>query len=294
MTENLLVKRYFVLLRPHQYLKNLLLFLPAFFALRIWEGETMMRLLAGFVGFSLVASAVYILNDYLDQEDDRKHPVKKNRPIASGEVSGKIALGLMTGLIIVGLLIFILLDRTALYLITIYVAQNILYSFKLKHIPILDIFIIALGFLLRIGIGAVVVSPHVPLSMWIVLIIFLGALFLALAKRRDDVLLAVEGNKVRKSIDGYNLEFINAAMGIMASVLIVSYISYTISGDVQSRFNNHNLYFTVVFVLLGVLRYLQITFVEEKSGSPTKILMGDIFLQITILIWLAVFGWMIY
>ena len=138
------------------------------------------------------------------------------------------------------------------------------------------------------------VSPHIELSMWIVLMTFLGALFMALAKRRDDVLLAADGKQVRKSIDGYNLEFINSAMMVMASVLIVSYISYTISPEVQSKFDSQNLYFTVFLVILGVLRYMQITFVEEKSGSPTKILLGDFFLQLTIAGWFITFVILIY
>jgi 4-hydroxybenzoate polyprenyltransferase len=166
--------------------------------------------------------------------------------------------------------------------------MNLLYSFGLKHIPILDINIIAIGFVLRLLMGSAAGGDALPLSMWIVLITFLLALFLALAKRRDDVLLAEEGKKVRKSIDGYNLEFINGAMMIMASVTIVFYISYTITEGV-TRFQTDKLYFTVFFVILGIMRYMQITFVEKKSGSPTKILLRDIFLQITILGWLVSF-----
>ncbi|MEM7372203.1 MAG: UbiA prenyltransferase family protein [Bacteroidota bacterium] len=289
-----MIKAYLTLLRPHQYLKNLVLILPAFFALRINEWEVIWRTIIGIIGFSLVASAVYILNDYLDQEEDRKHPVKKHRPIASGIVSGKNALVLMGILLVLFVPMFYWLDKHAFYLISSYVFMNVLYTFKLKHIPILDIFIIALGFLIRIATGATIATPDIPLTMWIVLMIFLGALFLALAKRRDDVLLAAEGNKVRKSIDGYNLEFINGAMVIMASVLVVSYLSYTISPEVQQKFGSEYLYLTVAFVLLGVLRYMQITFVEEKSGSPTKVFLQDSFLQLTILGWVIAFVILIY
>ena len=289
-----MIKAYLSLLRPHQYLKNLVLALPAFFALRINEWEVIWKTAVGIICFSLVASAVYILNDYLDQEEDRKHPIKKYRPIASGTIPGKHALILMGSLLVVIVPIFFLLDKYAFYLISGYVFLNVLYTFRLKHIPILDIFIISLGFLIRIATGAVIADPHIPLSMWIVLMIFLGALFLALAKRRDDVLLAAEGNKVRKAIDGYNLEFINGAMMIMASVLIVSYISYTISPEVQQKLGSQYLYITVLFVLLGVLRYMQITFVEQKSGSPTKVFLRDSFLQLTILGWIVAFIVLIY
>mgnify|MGYP006268505467 CR=1 FL=1 len=289
-----MLQDYLTLMRPHQYVKNLVLFAPAFFALRITEGETLLRLLLGFIGFSLVASAVYILNDYLDQAADQQHPVKRHRPLASGRVRGDRALLLMSGLLLLGVPPFYWLDRMAFYLVSGYVFMNVLYSFRLKHVPILDLFLIALGFLIRIGLGAALPQPHVPLTMWIVLIVFLGALFLGLAKRRDDVLLAADGQQVRKAIDGYNLEFINIGMSIMASVLVVAYISYTISPEVQARFDNQHLYLTVFFVLLGVLRYLQVTFVEARSGSPSRLFLSDLFLQLTVVGWVLAFVVLLY
>lgn len=289
-----MLRDYLTLMRPHQYIKNLVIFAPAFFALRITETDTLLRMLIGVVGFSLIASAVYILNDYLDREEDRQHPKKKDRPLASGRIAPVRALLLMSALLLVTLPTLYWLDHQAAYLVSAYVFMNILYTFRLKHVPIIDIFIIALGFLLRVATGAALAEPHIPLSMWMVLIIFLGALFLGLAKRRDDVLLAADGRKVRRNIDGYNLEFINGAMMIMASVLIVSYISYTISPEVQAKFQNQNLYVTVFFVLLGVLRYMQITFVEERSGSPSKLFLRDIFLQLTILGWVLAFVFLLY
>ncbi|MDX2249959.1 MAG: UbiA prenyltransferase family protein [Bacteroidia bacterium] len=289
-----MVRDYILLLRPHQYTKNLMLFLPAFFGLRIGDIQVVLSILIGFVAFSLIASGVYILNDYRDRKEDAAHPIKKDRPLASGRVSVRIAFLLMGFVIAVGLGIFVFLDKYALYLVTAYVFLNVLYTFRLKHIAIIDISIIALGFVIRVAVGSMIVKPTIPLSMWLILMMFLGALFLALAKRRDDVLLASDGMKVRKAIDGYNLEFINSAMVVMASVLIVAYISYTISPEIQEKFNSHNLYITVFFVILGVLRYMQITFVEEKSGSPTKILVGDLFLQVVILCWIIAFAILIY
>ncbi|MEZ4771852.1 MAG: UbiA prenyltransferase family protein [Bacteroidia bacterium] len=289
-----MVKDYFLLLRTHQYTKNLMLFLPAFFGLRIADPSVIFATVAGFFGFSMIASGVYILNDYRDRKEDAQHPIKKDRPLASGKVSVGVAFTLMGLLIAAGLGIFAWLDKYALYLVTAYVFLNVLYTFRLKHIPIIDISIIALGFVIRVAVGALVAQPHIPLSMWLILMMFLGALFLALAKRRDDVLLASDGMKVRKSIDGYNLEFINSAMVVMASVLIVAYISYTISPEIQEKFDNHYLYITVFFVILGVLRYMQITFVEERSGSPAKVLMGDFFIQAIIVCWIIAFAILIY
>ena len=164
---------------------------------------------------------------------------------------------------------------------------NIFYSFKLKHIAIVDIFIIAFGFVLRLFIGGT--CGNIELSHWIILMTFLLALFLALAKRRDDVMLSSQGKTLRKNIDGYNYEFISASMILMSGVIIVSYILYTVSNDVVEKFNTSNLYLTSIFVILGILRYMQITFVEQNSGSPTKVVLTDRFLQITILLWLISF-----
>ncbi|MEL6254236.1 MAG: UbiA prenyltransferase family protein [Bacteroidota bacterium] len=289
-----MLKEYISLLRPHQYIKNLFLFLPAFFSLQILDGEVVIRTCVAFVAYCCMASAVYILNDYKDREADREHPVKRLRPLAAGTIKTSTAFILMSSLIVLGFLLSILLGKSIFYLLTAYVFINVLYSFKLKHIAVVDIFIIALGFVIRIAVGAYAAPTPIPYSKWIVLMTFLGALFLALAKRRDDVLLAAQGQKVRKSIDGYNLEFINGAMIIMASVLIVSYISYTIAPEIQENFGSEYLYLTVAFVILGVLRYLQISFVEEKSGNPTRILLTDLFLQLTIVAWLLTFVFLIY
>lgn len=289
-----MLKEYISLLRPHQYIKNLFLFLPAFFSLQIMDVEVVLRTCIAFVAYCCMASAVYILNDYKDREADREHPVKRLRPLAAGTIKTSTAFILMGSLVVLGFLLSILLGKSVFYLLTAYVFINVLYSFKLKHIAVVDIFIIALGFVIRIAVGAYAAPTPIPYSKWIVLMTFLGALFLALAKRRDDVLLAAQGQKVRKSIDGYNLEFINGAMIIMASVLIVAYISYTIAPEIQENFGSEFLYLTVAFVILGVLRYLQISFVEERSGNPTKILLTDLFLQITILAWLLSFVILIY
>lgn len=168
-----------------------------------------------------------------------------------------------------------------------YILLNIAYSLKLKHIPIVDIFIIAIGFVLRIFAGATVIG--VTSSMWIIIMTFLLALFLGLAKRRDDVKLSFQGLQTRKNINGYNLEFINAAMILMAGVIIVSYILYTVSEEIIQRLGTQYLYLTTFFVILGIMRYMQITFVEEAGGSPTEIVLKDRFLQITILLWLFSF-----
>ncbi len=276
------------LLRPHQYIKNLFIFAPLFFTFSLNNyKEYFFITLIAFILFSLIASSIYVFNDLMDINEDRKHPQKRFRPLASGEVSKKEAKIIIFSLSSISLIGSFFISKYLFSILLIYFLLNIAYSLKLKHISIVDIFIISTGFVLRLFAGISVIEIH--LSIWIIIITFLLALFLALSKRRDDVLLSIEGKETRKNIDGYNLEFVNATMVLMAGVVIVSYILYTISNDIMSKFHSNYLYLTSFFVILGIFRYMQITFVEEKSGSPTKIVLKDRFLQITILLWLISF-----
>jgi 4-hydroxybenzoate polyprenyltransferase len=193
----------------------------------------------------------------------------------------------MGALFIIALTSAFILNTSFFYIIIIYIVNNLFYSFGLKHISILDIVIIAIGFLLRVLAGGAVSSIHI--SMWLIIMTFLLAIFLGIAKRREDVTLNEQGLKTRKNVDGYNLEFINASMVLMAGVIIVSYILYTVSIEVQQKFNTINLFYTSFFVITGILRYMQITFVESSSGNPTNMLFKDRFLKIIILLWICSF-----
>lgn len=287
------IKNVFTLIRPSQYVKNLFIFTPLFFVGQITNIELFLNAVIAFVAFSASASAIYILNDYQDIEEDRQHPQKKYRPLASEVISKKTAIILIGMFFIVGISLMATLSLHAFSIVCIYIVLNIGYSFYLKHIAILDVTVIAIGFVLRIFVGSTVTGT--PLSIWIVIMTFLLALFMALAKRRDDVFLYLDtGKKVRKVIDGYNLQLIDSAMMIMASVVIVTYILYTTSIEVSQRLESEYLYLTAVFVILGVLRYLQITLVENDSSSPTKIALKDKFMQLTIFTWALSFVWIIY
>jgi decaprenyl-phosphate phosphoribosyltransferase len=282
-----------VLIRPHQYVKNLFIFMPMFFVGQMANIDLLVNALIAFIAFSLSASAVYILNDYRDVEDDRLHPTKKNRPLASGSVSSQTALVMMGLLAISGLGLMASLSIEAAAILIAYIGLNLAYSFKLKHVAIIDVVIISTGFVLRLFIGSQVTS--IPLSMWIVIMTFLLALFLALAKRRDDVLIFLDtGKKMRQVVDGYNLQLIDSAMTIMSAVVIVAYILYTTSAEAVARIGNDHLYLTALFVILGIMRYLQIALVEENTSSPTRIVLKDGFIQLTIVAWLGTFSWMIY
>jgi 4-hydroxybenzoate polyprenyltransferase len=280
------------LIRPHQYVKNLFIFAPLFFSGALLDLNIAIQGGYVFILFSLLASSVYIFNDIMDVDQDRAHPSKKNRPIASGQVSVLLSVCVMLVFLLLAFLLAFFISANLLYIATLYILINILYSFKLKHYPIIDVSIIALGFVLRVFAGSTLLESS-P-SIWIVLMTYLLALFLAFAKRRDDVLLSNNGLHVRKSIDGYNLDFVNAAMIIVASVTIVSYILYTISDSVQIRLDSDYLYLTVFFVITGMLRYLQITFVENNSGSPTKVVLRDRFLKINTIAWILSFAFIIY
>lgn len=289
MSSSTLIK----LIRPHQYIKNLFIFLPLFFALQIGNVDLLVKALLAFIAFSLTASAIYILNDYHDIEEDRQHPKKRKRPLASGEITKAQARVIMAVLALVGFSLMATLSLDAVGILIAYIVMNIAYSLRLKHVAIVDITLIAVGFVLRLFIGAVVTG--IPLSMWIVVMTFLLALFLALAKRRDDVLIYLDtGKKMRRVIDGYNLQFLDIAMAIMASVVIVAYTIYTTSPEVVARMQSPYLYLTALFVILGVLRYLQIAFVFQDSGSPTKIVLKDRFMQLVLLGWALTFTWILY
>lgn len=271
------------LMRVSQYTKNGFIFLPLFFSGNITQWHLLFLTLLGAFAFSLVSSAIYIFNDYHDRESDQKHPIKCKRPLAANTIPIPTAMALLVFCAVIGLALGVYLN-IFLYLL-LYAGLNILYSLKSKHIAILDVLSVASGFIIRIFVGGAIGS--IILSHWIVLITFLLALFLALAKRRDDVLIFLNnGYQARKSIDGYNLEFLNIALVIVAALFMVSYIMYVTS---QQLYNY--LYLTVIIVIAGVMRYLQIIFVEKNSGSPSDILLKDPFLQISIILW-GLFYWL--
>jgi 4-hydroxybenzoate polyprenyltransferase len=285
--------KYLRLVRAHQWIKNSFLFFPLFFAGDLLNIPQLLSVAYGFLAFSLVASSIYILNDYNDIEADRQHPTKSKRPLASGEISKNTGLVIMVITLAAGFFLAYSIDIRFLYVTLIYYVLNLGYSLGLKHISILDILIVASGFLLRTVAGGVI--AQVRISEWLMLMVFLLAVFLALAKRRDDILLAQESGKVmRKASAKYNMEFVNGGLTMLMSVILVCYIMYTISDEVTDRLKTHYLYATAIFVIAGLMRYMQITVVENKSGSPTRILYTDRFLQITLLGWIVSFFSIIY
>ena len=289
--------KYIQLLRPLQWIKNTFVFAPIFFSNNLLKSVYLWPTLIVFVSFCLISSSIYCFNDLKDIETDRKHPKKCKRPIASGAIS--VATGyVMMLLCMVGALLLIPLANSPntpyLYIIIVsYWLMNIAYCIKLKQIAILDVTIIAIGFVMRVLIGGQ--TTGIWVSHWLVMMTFLVTLFLALTKRNDDYRIYEQtGMKPRVSITGYNKTFINEATAIVASITMVCYIMYTMSPEVIERMGTRYVYLTSGWVLAGLLRYLQNMIVYNHSGSPTKSLVKDHFIQLCIAGWLISFFVIIY
>ncbi|MBR1616921.1 UbiA prenyltransferase family protein, partial [bacterium] len=276
------------LLRTNQYVKNIFIFAPLFFARELMNLQKIQDLLIAFVSFSLIASFVYIVNDVLDREKDKNHPHKSKRPIASGAISPKNALILGFIILFLGFSISFLWARAIIPILILYLIINLLYSKWLKNIALLDIVIVSFCYVIRLFVGSIV--SEVMLSHWVIIMTFVLAMFLAIVKRRDDL----KYENVRGCIDCYNAQFIDVSMAIMAGVIIICYISYTISPEVTSRFHCKYLYITAIYVLVGILRYIQIALIEDRACSPTEIYLHDKTMKIIILLWLATFLGVIY
>ena len=291
------MKEYLQLLRPLQWIKNGFVFAPAFFSNNLLKWEYLVPTFIVFCSFCLISSSIYCFNDLLDIEADRLHPKKYHRPIASGKISKRGGYTMML-LCLIGaftLLAFVNSVNTPYLYMMIggYWLMNIAYCLKLKQFAILDVSIIAIGFVMRVLTGGL--ATDIWVSHWLVMMTFLITLFLALSKRNDDYRIYEQtGIKPRVSITGYNKSFINEATAIVASVTMVSYIMYTMSEDVIARMGSRYVYLTSGWVLAGLLRYLQNMIVFGLSGSPTKSLVKDHFIQLCIIGWILSFFAIIY
>ena len=282
--------------RPTHWIKNIFVFLPVFFGGALLNTTEVVAAALTFMSFSLAASAIYCLNDIIDVDADRAHPVKCKRPIASGAITIPQAYGMMTVSLLISIVLMFLLPeghaKTILVIIA-YFVINVAYCLRLKEYAIIDVCIIASGFVLRILAGGYATGVH--LSKWIVLMTFLLTLFLAFAKRRDDVLrMNTTGRAPRKNTSRYNLTFINQAITITGSVMVVCYVMYTVSPEIIAQFATDKLYLTSILVILAILRYLQISVVDEKSGDPVKVALSDRATQLILLAWLLSFLIIIY
>ena len=290
------MKKTLLLIRPQQWIKNGFVLIPMFFGGRLLNVNDAIASVVTFFAFSCAASAIYCFNDIVDVDADRRHPVKCGRPIASGAVSVPTAYALMAVLALLSALLLFFLPQRAgetAGIVAFYFLLNMAYCIWLKRHAIIDVCTVATGFVLRILAGGM--ACDVAVSNWLVLMTFLLALFLSFAKRRDDVLRMNEtGEPPRRNTIRYNITFVNQAITVTGTVTLVCYIMYTVSPEVVSRFHAPYLYLTSIFVLVGLLRYMQLTVVDEVSGDPTKILLRDRFTQAIVVAWIMAFLLIIY
>lgn len=270
-------------MRPKQWAKNLLLFIPLIFDQQLTHWSAFFRIFLGFVLFSLLSSVVYIINDLTDLEADRQHPKKGLRPIPAGKLSPHTALmAAMVLLVVVGVGSLLLYGWFAVICLT-YLLLNISYSKWLKHVPILDVMVLASFYVLRVvaGVVLIVVSRFSP---WLYVFTTFMALYLGIGKRRAELALLDENaNSHRKVLEGYTLPLLDQLIIIVSSSAIITYSLYTFSAPNLPA--NHSMMLTIPFVIFGVFRYLYLVQVEQCGGAPEEVLFSDRPLQICIALW---------
>lgn len=282
------------LLRPLQWLKNGFVFTPLIFSKHMLEKQYNNKAVLAFIIFCLASSAVYIINDIADREADKLHPEKKKRPIASGEISVSTAAGISTILFSTALFLSQYLPLLFTGIILVYIVLQLFYSITLKHVVILDVFIIALGFMLRVVSGAVAID--VVISNWIIITTLFLSLFLAVSKRRSELGMIRQANIETKRIvlESYSIQFLDYALIITATGMAISYSLYTMAERTIAVFGSEHLIFTTVFVLFGIFRYLYLVVNKGKGENPTAILVKDGPMGINMVIWIASVLFIIY
>ncbi|MGD0224862.1 MAG: decaprenyl-phosphate phosphoribosyltransferase [Terriglobia bacterium] len=280
-------------LRPQQWVKNGFIFAALIFSQSLTRWDRCRQVLLAALVFCLVSSATYVLNDIMDASEDRHHPLKKLRPIASGQLNAGTAAiaGVVFGT--AGLVEAWRLNSNFFGIVVAYLVLNILYSTFLKRVFLLDVFIVAAGFLFRVIAGGLVI--RVPVSPWLIVCTTLLALFIALSKRRHEmVLLGRRASEHRAILADYSPYFLDQLISIVTASTVVSYALYTLSPDVQSKFPGKRLEMTIPFVLFGIFRYLHLIHHRDQGGNPTRSLFTDPVLLSVVLLWAAAVVLIIY
>lgn len=275
------------LMRPHQWVKNVFVFTGLLFGHAWHDPELVKQVLVAFVAFCLISSAIYVINDIIDLEQDRLHPKKRQRPLAAGQVSIRDAIMLVLVLEFVGFGMAFLTLRMVFGILVAYAFMNIAYSLWLKHVVILDVFIIATGFMLRILIGTLGVG--IPPSQWLLLCGLMVTLFLGFSKRRAEIIALTEDKTAhRKVLEHYSPVLLDKMIGITAAGLIMSYSLYTMNPDTIRTHGTPNLIYTVPFVMYGIFRYIYLLHHQSRGGDPSHDLVRDRHLLIAVGAWVLV------
>lgn len=271
-------------MRLRQWTKNGFVFFALIFDKQLFLRESFLRTLAGFFLFCLISSAVYLFNDISDMEADRKHPEKKHRPIASGELSVSAAWGAAFALALISLSLGYLLAPLFSVYLAAYLIINIIYSRWLKHVPILDVLFVSAGFVLRVGAGVTLITVE-RFSPWLYVITTLFSLYLGFGKRRAEISLLEQGaGSHRKVLDGYTLPLLDQFITIVSGMTIVTYALYTFFAENLPA--NHSMMLTIPFVVYGIFRYLQLIQTGHAAGAPDEVALKDRPLQITVALWM--------
>jgi len=273
-------------MRPRQWAKNGVIFAALVFDHHLFQRGPLERTAAGFVLLCVLSSTVYIINDLADVEKDRQHPKKRLRPLASGALKKEVAIAAAVILPLVALPLAFWLNVGFGIVAIVYLAQNLLYSFWLKHSVIIDVLLVALGYLLRVIAGALIIN--VAISPWLYICMSLLALFMGFGKRRGELVLLGrngEGNgtATRKVLEEYTLPFLDELINLVSSATVMAYSLYTFSADNLPK--NHAMMLTVPFVLYGIFRYLYLIHIRGEGGAPEELVLTDRPLQITFFLW---------
>jgi 4-hydroxybenzoate polyprenyltransferase len=280
------LKAFLQSMRPAQWTKNLFVFAALIFAQKFFSGPLFLKSVAAFLVFCLVSGAFYIFNDLQDREEDRAHPKKSRRPIARGEISPAQALAVSMLLAGGSLVAAFFLNRPFFIAVAIYVLLQLGYSLKLKQVVILDIFVIAAGFVIRVVAGGLVID--VPISSWLLICTTLLALFLSMSKRRHElVLLEDKATNHRPILKEYSAYLLDQMIAVVTASTLIAYCLYTISPETVEKFGTEHLVWTSAFVLYGIFRYLYLVHQKGKGGSPEELVLQDKPLLLNIVLWIG-------
>lgn len=271
-------------MRPRQWVKNVFVFAALVFDRRLSEPQALLVTALGFILLSAISSSVYLLNDIADLEADRAHPIKRNRPLAAGELPVSMAWPVAALLVTLSLGGGFALNVGFGLILAGYLLMNLLYSYWMKHIPIIDVFVLAAGFVIRVGAGVALISPVERFSPWLYVCTTLLALFLGFGKRRAEMMLMqASANTQRRVLEGYSLDLLDELLVIAAATTIMAYSLYTFSAENLPE--SHLMMLTIPFVMYGFFRYLHLIHVEGKGGAPEEMVLRDRPLQSAILLW---------
>lgn len=280
-----MILNYLNLVRVPQWIKNFFVFVPLLFSQHLFDKDYFFTALLAFVVFCLASSFIYVINDIIDIEADKAHPIKKNRPLPSGVISSQSAL--IVAIVLVAAIVILIpqLNQEFHYFVAAFVLLNVLYSFWFKHIVILDVFSIAMGFSIRVLAGAVVIS--VPISSWLILTTMFISLFLGVMKRHSELILVAESENApsRKVLSQYSLNFADQMATVAAAGVIICYALYTVSERTVSAFGTENLIYTTPFVVYGIFRFMYLEYISNKGDNTTKIVFSDLQIILTVIIY---------